>query len=227
MDSVVIDSCSINTQSDQSSEQTNSINLIIKKLGHELDEIRVRSLDNLISKLEANLISEDDLSQHKQLFIKLFDLFNFEEFNQHEKVLNLLIQLVEKSKSASRNIFDINGLNFLNSLKKDHSDNSSIRLKIDELLDLISSSSTESTRILSSSMSQANSFNSNDLDAHLRQLQAQMNQHYDSSSNEQPSSARSHNKFETSKNLSHKSTSNNSINEQYFTKVNNLTLIIN
>ncbi|RMZ94720.1 rotatin isoform X2 [Brachionus plicatilis] len=220
MDSVIIDSCSINGQSDQSSEQSSSLNLIIKKLGHELDEIRVRSLDNLISKIEAHLISEDDLSQHKQLFIKLFDLFNFEEFDQHEKVLNLLIQLVEKSRSATRNIFDINGLNFLNSLKKEHSDNQSIRLKIDELLDLMGNSSMESTKISSSCMSQADSFNSNDLDTHLRHLQAQMNQHYDSSSHDQPSSARSHNKFDASRNFSHTSASNNSINDQFYTKIN-------
>lgn len=220
MESVIIDSYSISNQSDQSIDQSNSVNLIIKKLGHELDEIRVRSLDNLVSKLEANVISEDDLSQNKQLFIKLFDLFNFEEFTQHEKVLNLLIQLVEKSRSAIRNIFDINGLNFLTSLKKEHSDNHSVKMKIEELLDLIGNSSMESSKILSSSISQANSFNSNDLDTHLRQLQAQMNQNYDSSSNDQPSSARSQNKFEVSRNFSHKNNSNNSsLTEKFYTKV--------
>ncbi len=98
------------------SDQYNSINLIIKKLGihyfrnyiefwisilqfkkillgHELEEIRIRSLDNLISKLDNHVISESDLCQHKQLFIKLFELFNYSEFNQYEKVLNLLCKL--------------------------------------------------------------------------------------------------------------------------------------
>jgi hypothetical protein len=53
----------------------------------------MRSLDNLISKLDNHVITESDLSQHKQLFIKLFELFNYSEFNQYEKVLNLLYKL--------------------------------------------------------------------------------------------------------------------------------------
>ena len=80
------------SMSTTSSEQFGSINLIVSKLGkktfgsnfsskqtnnfilgHELEEIRYRALDNLISKLESHVISELDLVNHKQLFIKLFE----------------------------------------------------------------------------------------------------------------------------------------------------------
>ena len=61
--------------------------------GHELEEIRLRSLDNLISKLDNHVVTESDLSQHKQLFIKLFELFNYPDFKQHEKVLDLIYKL--------------------------------------------------------------------------------------------------------------------------------------
>ncbi|CAF0912001.1 unnamed protein product [Brachionus calyciflorus] len=215
MESVVIDSLS-NSTDHQSNDQFNSLSLIIKKIGHELDEIRTRSLDNIISKLESNLISEDDLSQHKQLFIKLFDLFNFDEFNQYEKVLDLLIQLASKTKLACRNIVDINGIQFLNSLKNENLDNQKIRLKIEQLIDLVmDGSSLDSSKILTSTISHANSFNSNDLSLHLKQLQSQM-ESYESSSQYQ-SSARSQTKFNTSKNLSQLS-SNNTLTEQSLAK---------
>jgi hypothetical protein len=58
----------------------------------------MRSLDNLISKLDNHVITESDLSQHKQLFIKLFELFNYSDFNQYEKVLNLLCKLSNVKK---------------------------------------------------------------------------------------------------------------------------------
>ena len=83
------------TLSSTTSDQQNNINLIIKKLGHDLEEIRLRALNNLISKLENNVITELDLVQHKQLFIKIFGLFNFPQFNQHEKVINLLFNLAK------------------------------------------------------------------------------------------------------------------------------------
>jgi len=62
-------------------------------LGHELEEIRNRALNNLLSKIENNVIIDTDLVQHKQLLIKLFGLFNYPEFRQQEKVLNLLLRL--------------------------------------------------------------------------------------------------------------------------------------
>ena len=67
---------------------------IKKKKGHDLEEIRLRALTSLTSKLDARLLNEADLAENKQLFIKLFELFNFPKFTQHEKVLNLIRKLL-------------------------------------------------------------------------------------------------------------------------------------
>jgi hypothetical protein len=121
------------TNSTNELDQSTSINLIIKKLGHELEEIRMRSLDNLISKLDSEILSEYSLCQHKQLFVKLFEFFNYPEFAQKEKVLDLLLRF-SKNKSAIKNIYDINGLMFLNSLKNDLKE-SNLKDKIDEIVE--------------------------------------------------------------------------------------------
>jgi hypothetical protein len=67
-------------------------------IGHELEEIRLRSLETLVSKLEHNFIKESDLVQHKTLFVKLFEWFNFPNAPQKEKVINLLYTLSDVSK---------------------------------------------------------------------------------------------------------------------------------
>jgi hypothetical protein len=113
-------------------DQSTSINLIIKKLGHELEEIRMRSLDSLISKLDSDILSEYSLCQHKQLFVKLFEFFNYPDFAQKEKVLDLLLRF-SHNKSAIKNIQDINGLMFLNSLKNDLTE-SNLKETIDEIV---------------------------------------------------------------------------------------------
>jgi len=66
-----------NSSSTFTEQQAASISLIITKLGHDLQEIRSRALENLISKLTNHVITEGDLVQQKQLFIRLFELFNF------------------------------------------------------------------------------------------------------------------------------------------------------
>jgi hypothetical protein len=60
-----------------------------------LDEIRLRSLDMITSKLEHNVISEYDLVQHKQLFIKLFEWFNFPNVTNKDKILDLILKLAK------------------------------------------------------------------------------------------------------------------------------------
>ena len=59
-----------------------------------MEEIRLRALTSLASKLDAGIIKETDLAENKQLFIKLFELFNFPKFTLHEKVLNLIRKLL-------------------------------------------------------------------------------------------------------------------------------------
>ncbi len=69
----------------------------------------------------------------KQLFIRLFELFNFPGFDQHEVVLNLLLNL-SKHPSAARNIQDISGLQFLNALVVDLK-NENLQTKVEQIIE--------------------------------------------------------------------------------------------
>ncbi|XP_049956873.1 rotatin [Schistocerca serialis cubense] len=71
------------------------ISTLIAKLGHGLEEIRVRALNSLISKLEHGLISDDDLGMRKELFFKLLNWFYLKPCVEKEKVLKLMLQLVK------------------------------------------------------------------------------------------------------------------------------------
>ncbi len=122
-----------NSSSTFTEQQAASISLIITKLGHDLQEIRSRALENLISKLTNHVITEGDLVQQKQLFIRLFELFNFPGFDQHEVVLNLLLNL-SKHPSAARNIQDISGLQFLNALVVDLK-NENLQTKVEQIIE--------------------------------------------------------------------------------------------
>lgn len=57
---------------------------------HSLVEIRVRSLRNIVSKLQLSLVSPADLVQERQLFINLLHWFNFPEVPLQEEVLQLI-----------------------------------------------------------------------------------------------------------------------------------------
>ncbi len=158
--SSLANSTSLNTTS--SSDQITSINTIVAKLGHDLAEIRARSLDNLMSKLDNQVISELDLVQHKQLFIKLFELFNLPHFNQHECVLNLLFSLA-KHKSAAMHIQDISGLQFLNALLVDLKENNETSKvnKINQIIERLIATLASANKQNSSEYSQPNTDQSN------------------------------------------------------------------
>ncbi|XP_008212651.1 rotatin isoform X1 [Nasonia vitripennis] len=79
-------------------------NAHIKKLDHALDEIRLRALENIISKL--NLGFECDCNAvKKELLIKLFKWFTIEPIIEEEKVLNLLIKLLKSDSGSYLNSF--------------------------------------------------------------------------------------------------------------------------
>ena len=63
-------------------------------------EIRTRSLECILSKLEHGLLTEGDLVQERQLFIKLLEWFNFEASPMQDKVLELLDRLTAKVSSC-------------------------------------------------------------------------------------------------------------------------------
>ncbi|XP_060587035.1 rotatin-like, partial [Ruditapes philippinarum] len=107
-------------------------NSLFKKLGHHLEEIRVRALENILSKLEHKLICDSDLVQERHLFIQLLEWFNFPKASRHSDVLNLLLRLSEHT-SAAEVIQDIGGIEFLTVLRKDVT--SALQPIIDQILE--------------------------------------------------------------------------------------------
>jgi hypothetical protein len=172
------------------SSQSESIGLIVKKLGHDLAEIRSRSLDNLISKVENGLVGEEELAQNKEIFFKLFELFQYDDFSQHEQLLSLLLKL-SKHKSTARAIMFVNGLQKLTAIKSQFKDaklKADAQHMIDQLMDNLAE--LGAANISSSLSSKSNSFDasgsychSNDLDR-VRKLQSNLlmtSQHSNSS----------------------------------------------
>ncbi|XP_052274853.1 rotatin-like isoform X2 [Dreissena polymorpha] len=107
-------------------------NSLFKKLGHHLDEIRVRALENILSKLEHKLICDSDLVQERHLFIRLLEWFNFPKSSRHSDVLNLFLRLSQHT-SAAETIQDIGGIEFLTLLRKDVA--SSLQPLVDQILE--------------------------------------------------------------------------------------------
>ena len=66
-------------------------------VGHSLEEIRVRSLQNIVSKLEHGVVCDADLVQEKHLHIRLLEWFNFPACVMQDKVLALILRLSKVS----------------------------------------------------------------------------------------------------------------------------------
>ncbi|XP_052815197.1 rotatin-like isoform X2 [Mya arenaria] len=107
-------------------------NALFKKLGHHLDEIRVRALENILSKLEHKLICDSDLVQERHLFIRLLEWFNYPKSSRHSDVLNLLCRLSEHT-SGAETLQDIGAIEFLTSLRKDVT--SALQPVVDQVLE--------------------------------------------------------------------------------------------
>ncbi|XP_078335545.1 rotatin-like [Crassostrea virginica] len=91
---------------------------IFKKLGHSLEEIRVRSLENLLSKLEHNLVCDSDLVNERHLMIRLIEWFNFPSPPKQGDVLNLILRL-SKHSAAAQILQDVGAIEFLSQLRSD------------------------------------------------------------------------------------------------------------
>lgn len=63
--------------------------------GHDLEEIRVRALHNIISKLDYGTIDEKELLLNEELVCRLFDwLVKFDASPEKEKILRLLLRIL-------------------------------------------------------------------------------------------------------------------------------------
>ncbi|XP_060717775.1 rotatin isoform X2 [Tachysurus vachellii] len=91
------------------------VSSLIKKLAHSLVEIRVRSMRNIVSKLQLSLISPADIVQERQLFINLLHWFNFPEVPLQEEVLQLINTLATHPTGAFM-LRDVGGVDFLTQL---------------------------------------------------------------------------------------------------------------
>lgn len=89
---------------------------LIRKLGHQLAEIRERALKSILCKIEHNLICYADLIQERLLFLHLLEWFNFPSVPMKEEVLNLLSRLVKYSP-AVQHLIDLGAVEFLSKLR--------------------------------------------------------------------------------------------------------------
>ncbi|XP_071558418.1 rotatin [Temnothorax nylanderi] len=76
----------------------------VKKLGHAIDEIRLRALDNIISKYDLGFACDCDAVK-REIIQRLFNWFSFETAPQPEKVLNLLLRLSKADVKSYLNAF--------------------------------------------------------------------------------------------------------------------------
>ncbi|XP_006892807.1 PREDICTED: rotatin [Elephantulus edwardii] len=89
---------------------------LIRKLGHQLAEIRERALRSILCKIEHNLLCPGDLVQERLLFVHLLEWFNFPSVPMKEDVLSLLNSLV-KYPPAVQHLVDLGAVEFLAKLR--------------------------------------------------------------------------------------------------------------
>ncbi|XP_007425386.2 rotatin, partial [Python bivittatus] len=105
---------------------------LIRKLRHELSEIRERALKNILCKLNHNLITYDDLVQEKLLFLSLLEWFNFPVVPMKEEVLNLVTNLL-KHPFVVEQLVGIGAVEFFSQLRPNVDSN--LQAVIDGILD--------------------------------------------------------------------------------------------
>ncbi|XP_014726396.1 PREDICTED: rotatin isoform X3 [Sturnus vulgaris] len=94
------------------------LSALVRKLGHELTEIRERSLKTILFKLDHNLISYADLLHEKALFRNLLEWFNFPVVPIKEEVLNFVNSLI-KHPPAAQKMIGIGAVEFFSQLRSD------------------------------------------------------------------------------------------------------------
>uniref|UniRef100_A0A670ZPV2 Rotatin n=1 Tax=Pseudonaja textilis TaxID=8673 RepID=A0A670ZPV2_PSETE len=100
--------------------------------GLRMERYRERALKNILSKLNHNLITYDDLVQEKLLFVSLLEWFNFPVVPMKEEVLNLVTNLL-KRPSVVEQLVGIGAVEFFTQLRPNV--DSSLQAVIDSILD--------------------------------------------------------------------------------------------
>ncbi|ESN90365.1 hypothetical protein HELRODRAFT_189846 [Helobdella robusta] len=91
---------------------------LFAKLGHSLEEIRVRALKNLLMKVKLGLVSDEVLSTDEYLHTRILDWFNLKNNLMVDEVLNLITQLI-KHPQAATSFIKLGAIEFLTALKSD------------------------------------------------------------------------------------------------------------
>nr|CAB3265825.1 rotatin-like [Phallusia mammillata] len=112
--------------------EAQGVDLLFKKLGHDIAEIRTRALESIMSKLEHGLIHDADLVQERQLMVRLLEWFNFQASPKQNVVLQLLARLT-KHASACELLVSIGAVTFLSQLRSNI--DSDLRPQIDVVID--------------------------------------------------------------------------------------------
>ncbi|XP_043499586.1 rotatin isoform X2 [Polistes fuscatus] len=90
----------------------------VKKLAHSIDEIRARALENIISKLDLGFGCDSDAVK-KELIVKLFHWFSFDNIPHPQEALDLLHRLIKGGNNNYLNAFGRSRFrNELDQLKK-------------------------------------------------------------------------------------------------------------
>nr|XP_008259681.2 rotatin isoform X1 [Oryctolagus cuniculus] len=105
---------------------------LIRKLGHQLAEIRERALRSILCKVEHGLVGYADLVHERLLFLHLLEWFNFPAVPLRAEVLSLLGRLVE-FPAAVQHLVDLGAVEFLSTLRP-HVE-PSLQAEIDGILD--------------------------------------------------------------------------------------------
>ncbi|CAK8690926.1 unnamed protein product [Clavelina lepadiformis] len=112
--------------------EAQGIDLLFRKLGHNITEIRIRALESILSKLDHGLLHDADIVQERQLMVRLLEWFNFQPSPKQDQVLRLLERLTKHS-SACDLLVSIGGLQFLSRVRIDIDTN--LRPQVDVVLD--------------------------------------------------------------------------------------------
>ncbi|CAF1410192.1 unnamed protein product [Rotaria magnacalcarata] len=131
-----------------------SFSNLISKLGHPVEEIRLRALESLQAKLDLKIIADVDILQYKYLYIKLLEWFNFPSPPKREVVLDIILKL-SKNESAAYNLHSVGAVDFFNSLRVDLTPE--LECRVDQILENILAQHSITQSSSSSNLSRSNS----------------------------------------------------------------------
>eukprot|EP00795_Rhopilema_esculentum_P002944 gene2944-1191_t len=108
---------------------------IVRKTGHQIEEIRLRALENILSKLRNQIIFIEDLVHHRELIVNLMQWFNYENPQKVVEVLQL-IENLSKHGAAASILQSVGAIEFFSMMRQDLEDKEHLE-HIDSILNSI------------------------------------------------------------------------------------------